>query len=212
MHVDACVGGFIAPFASQLGVPLPEWDLGVPGVCSISADLHKYGFAPKPCSVVLYSSKELHAYQPHHVEDWPTGPYRTETVVGSRAAGAIAGAWAVFRYQGNDGFLRSTDQILRNKQQLEASIREIDGLEVFETDLCQLIFSASSDLFDTQVIAGGLRERGWFVFGVQEPPMISMALGAVESDMVDRFIDDLEAVVAGVTEPTRGADELNYAS
>lgn len=212
MHVDACVGGFVAPFAEDLGVQLPRWDLRVHGVCSISADLHKYGFAPKPASVVVYRSRELHAYQPHVVTDWPTGPYRTETVVGTRPGGAVAGAWAVMRYLGREGFRRTTARMLNNKAQLTAGVREIPGLTVLDTDLGQFIFHPDTELFDSQTVAAGLRQRGWFVFGVQEPPMVSLVVSAVESTVVDRFLNDLEAVVAGIGETTRAEGELNYAS
>jgi glutamate/tyrosine decarboxylase-like PLP-dependent enzyme len=212
MHVDACVGGFIAPFAERLGLSLPLWDLRVPGVCSISADLHKYGFAPKPASVVVYASEELHAYQPHVVTDWPTGPYRTETVVGTRPGGAVAGAWAVMHYLGQEGFLRTTRQMLNNKEQLTAGVREIPGLTALDTDLAQFIFHPDSERLDAQSIAAGLRQRGWFVFGVQEPPMISLVVSAVESEVVDRFLTDLEATVAGIDEQAAATGELNYAS
>jgi glutamate/tyrosine decarboxylase-like PLP-dependent enzyme len=212
MHVDACVGGFIAPFAEQLGVPLPLWDLRVPGVCSISADLHKYGFAPKPASVVVYASEELHAYQPHIVTDWPTGPYRTETVVGTRPGGAVAGAWAVMRYLGREGFLRTTRQMLHNKAQLTAGVREIPGLRVLDTDLAQFIFYPDGERLDAESVAAGLRQRGWFVFGVQEPPLISLVVSAVESEVVERFLTDLEATVAAIDELTPTTGELNYAS
>lgn len=211
MHVDACVGGFIGPFAKKLGYPLPEWDLSVPGVCSISADLHKYGFAPKPCSMVLYSSAEYHQYQPHVVEDWPTGPYRTETVVGTRPGGAIAGAWAIMKFLGEEGFLRTTARIMHVKEQLSAGINEIPGLKAWDTDLSLLVYGPETDAFTTEQVAAGMRERGWFIMGVQEPPLIHLNLDPVDDAVIDAYLTDLEKVVADIGAQLGASGELHYA-
>jgi len=212
MHVDACVGGFIAPFAKELGYSFPDWDLGVPGVCSISADLHKYGFAPMPASMIVYRSADLHAYQPYNVEDWPTGPYRTETVVGSRQGGAIAAAWAGMRYLGEEGFLASTAGIMRTKARLTEGINAIPGLKVLENDLSLLAYGADGELFDTATIAGGLRERGWYVMGSLQPPLVNLPLSPSSDEEIDAYLSALRDVVDGITEQTRSEGTLNYAS
>jgi glutamate/tyrosine decarboxylase-like PLP-dependent enzyme len=212
MHVDACVGGFVAPFAEQVGHPIPAWDLRVPGVCSISADLHKYGFAPLPASMIVYAAEEYHQYQPHIVEDWPTGPYRTETLVGSRQGGAIAGAWAVFRYLGAEGFRNSTKRILEVKERLTAGINEIPGLFALDNDPPLLVFGATGERFNTDAVAAGLRERGHFIFGTLDPPLINLPLNPADDEAVEGYLNDLEEIVAGLGEGAKAEGELHYAS
>ncbi|MBN8889541.1 MAG: aspartate aminotransferase family protein, partial [Rhodospirillales bacterium] len=104
LHVDACVGGYFAPFARALGRPIPEFDFALPGVASLSADLHKFGFCPKPASTVFYRSAELQASQEFVFDAWPSGRFATQTLVGTRPAGAVAAAWAVLRHLGRDGY------------------------------------------------------------------------------------------------------------
>jgi glutamate/tyrosine decarboxylase-like PLP-dependent enzyme len=212
LHVDACVGGFIAPFCEQVGHPIPPWDLRVPGVCSISADLHKYGFAPLPASMILYAAEEYHQYQPYIVEDWPTGPYRTETLVGSRQGGAIAAAWAVFRYLGAAGFQKSAARILEVKERLTAGINEIPGLRALDNDPPLLVFGATGERFNTDAVAGGLRQRGRFVFGTLEPPLINQPLNPASDAAVEGYLTDLEEIVAGLGEGATAEGELRYVS
>src|SRR5260221_4463141 len=100
LHVDACVGGYIAPFAAKAGFPIPAFDFAVPGVTSITADLHKFGFCPKPASTVFYRSANQAACQPFEMDDWPGGKFATATLVGPRPGGAIAGAWAALQFMG----------------------------------------------------------------------------------------------------------------
>jgi glutamate/tyrosine decarboxylase-like PLP-dependent enzyme len=212
LHVDACVGGFLAPFVRQLGYQLPDWDLSVPGVCSISADLHKYGWSPLHCSMVLYTSAELHAYQPHVVEDWPTGPYRTETVVGSRSGASVAGAWAVMRYLGQDGYLAAARRVMELKERMTAAINEIPGMCAWENDLQPFIVGAdgSTDL-TTAAIAAGLRERGWLTLGTLDPPLLNLPLGADRTDEeVESFLRALEEIAAEAA-PEETAGALDYA-
>ena len=105
LHVDACVGGFLAPFARMNGRNIPDFDLSVPGVKSLSADIHKYGFAAKGASLVLFASVEDKQLA-HFALDWARGTYQSESNQGTRAGGAIAAAYAVMNVLGNDGYRR----------------------------------------------------------------------------------------------------------
>src|SRR5439155_293982 len=105
LHFDACVGGFVLPFARRLGRPVPDFDLSVDGVTSISADLHKFGYSSKGASVILYKTHEIYAFQPFDFEDWTGGNYTVSTVLGSRPGGAVAAAWATLRYLGLPAYL-----------------------------------------------------------------------------------------------------------
>jgi glutamate/tyrosine decarboxylase-like PLP-dependent enzyme len=210
MHVDACVGGYFAPFARKLGVPLPDWDLSVPGVCSLSADLHKWGYAPEPCSTVLYRTAELYAYQPFPVSEWPGGAYATDGVTGSRPGGPIAAAWAIFHYLGEAGYLEIAQRTLAVKQRLSDGIEAIPGLRPWDTDLVILVYESTDPMLDIRAVAAGLRSRGWANMGTQEPPLLHLSCDAVPDDVVDTYLADLRAVVDEVRAGRHAVDDLAY--
>ncbi|HVZ36007.1 MAG TPA: aminotransferase class V-fold PLP-dependent enzyme, partial [Polyangiaceae bacterium] len=128
LHVDACLGAFILPFARQLGYPVAAFDFRVPGVTSMSADTHKYGYAAKGTSVVLYSTPELRRYQYFVATDWPGGLYSSPTLSGSRPGALGAACWAALLHVGYDGYLDAARRILETAAQLRAGIRRIEGL------------------------------------------------------------------------------------
>jgi sphinganine-1-phosphate aldolase len=192
MHVDACVGGYLAPFVEQLGHALPVWDFRIVAVKSISADLHKYGYCPKPASTVLWRSEDLKRFHHVHPGDWPGGSYRTQGMAGSRSVGPMFAAWAVIKYLGADGYLKLAKQVLAAKAQLTAGIRDIDGLFVLESDLLPLGFG--SHTLDMQLIAGELQRNGWILFATREPPLINLPIdAATDSTVSDPFLADLRA-------------------
>ena len=123
LHVDACVGGYIAPFAAKAGYPIPTFDFAVPGVTSISADLHKFGFCPKPASTVFYRSADRAACQPFEMDDWPGGKFATATLVGTRPGGAVAGAWATLQGMGEQGYVSTARQIMELAGDISARYR-----------------------------------------------------------------------------------------
>src|SRR5699024_4117377 len=104
LHVDACVGGYLAPFVRDIGYPVPPFDMGVAGVASLSADLHKYGYCPKPASTLFFSSSKRADRASFKFNEWPCGSFRTPTLVGTRPAGGVAGAWAVLHHLGMQGY------------------------------------------------------------------------------------------------------------
>ena len=130
LHVDACVGGYFAPFVAQLGEALPAWDFAVPGVRSISADLHKYGYAAKGASTIFFRDQSSFDGAGWHFDNWPRGAYFTNTPVGTRAGGAIAAAWAVMNYLGEEGYRRVAQRVIRTRQVLQQGLSEL-GLQTF---------------------------------------------------------------------------------
>ena len=116
LHVDACVGGFIAPFARRLGAPIPPFDFSIEGVRSMSADLHKYGYAAKGASTILYRDQASFDCQAYTFDEWSHGKYSTNTLVGTRAGGAIAAAWAVMNFLGVDGYMDITKRVMAIRQ------------------------------------------------------------------------------------------------
>lgn len=189
LHVDACVGGFIAPFAKSLGVAIPDFDFAVPGVTSISADLHKYGYTAKGASTVLYCDEAAFNYQKYEFADWPRGLYATQTLVGTRAGGAIAAAWAVMNYLGHQGYSDRTSRILAVRARLEDGVRQL-GLEVWGRPQLSILSYGSRKL-DIFAVAERMTERGWFIGRLVDPPGIHLMLNLTHEPAVDAYLADL---------------------
>jgi sphinganine-1-phosphate aldolase len=127
LHVDACVGGFLLPFVRKLGFPVPPFDFAVPGVTSMSADLHKYGFAAKGASTVMYRTAALRRHQFYVYSGWPGGLFGSATVLGTRPGGAIAAAWASLTALGHEGYLRIAGIIMKTTRAFIDGITAIPG-------------------------------------------------------------------------------------
>jgi glutamate/tyrosine decarboxylase-like PLP-dependent enzyme len=196
-HVDACVGGYILPFMREAGADIPLYDFRVPGVTTISADLHKYGYAAKPCSTVLWRSKEVQQYHYVPVTDWPCGLYVSQSFVGSRPLAATAAAWAVLNYMGESGYVENAYKILAVKQAIIDLVDSIEGLSCWPTHGPLLMIQADESLGVERVV-GGMSERGWVLLGVNEPPAIHLTIDPMEHDHLGRFLDDLASVVAAI--------------
>lgn len=202
MHVDACVGGFIAPFAERLGHEVPRWDFRVPGVTSISADLHKYGFAPKGASVVAFRDEACRPYQIFDFDGWSRGRYVTPTFAGTRSGANIAAAWAVMKYLGMEGYLEIAREILAKAELLRTGIDSIDGIEVCGDPRLSVMSFCSPEL-DIHGIAAGLGERGWYTVAPSpDPPainlgLLSLAFGAVAGSWLEDLREVVESVKAG---------------
>ena len=190
MHVDACVGGFIAPFARMLGEPIAAFDFAVPGVRSISADLHKYGYAAKGASTILYRDAESFAFQAYEFDEWPRGKYSTETLVGTRAGGAIAAAWAVMNHLGEAGYCAITSRILAIRRELEAGVRGL-GLTVWGDPKLSILTYGSRDR-NMGAMADALSSRGWFVGRLADPPGIHLMLNLTHEPVVSEYLSDLK--------------------
>jgi glutamate/tyrosine decarboxylase-like PLP-dependent enzyme len=194
--VDACVGGYVLPFFRELGVEMPAYDFSVPGVRSISADLHKYGYAPKPCSTVLWRSQTEQGYHYMPITEWACGLYLSQGFVGSRTLGPVAGIWALMHYWGREGYLENARAILAVKQAIIDCCAATPGLLTWETHGPLLMIA--SDEFDIRLIVGGMEARGWRLLGVNNPPAIHLTLDVMEEEYLELFLDDLAAIAADV--------------
>jgi len=205
LHVDACVGGFLAPFAARLGYPIPPFDFAVPGVRSMSADLHKYGFTAKGTSVLLLADAALRRHLIFEFDNWPRGKYAVPTFAGTRPGGAIAAAWAVLRYLGINGYTRLARDIMGARDRLIAGINAIDGLHVVgKPDLAVLGYAARDvDIF---AVAEELTRRGWFVSTMSDPPGIHFGMPTMAHvPHVDTYLRDLREAVEIVRASGRSA-------
>ncbi|MEO1568708.1 MAG: aspartate aminotransferase family protein [Pseudomonadota bacterium] len=202
LHVDACVGGYFAPFARMNGVPVPPFDFEVPAVKSISADLHKYGYAAKGASTVLFRSEALYAHMPFDMKQWSGAPMKTPTLAGTRPGGAIAAAWAVMNYLGVDGYRRLQGKVCETRERLEAGVRAL-GFEVLGTPMLGLVAFRHPD-HHSFAIYGEIYRRGWFTSVTKEPPSLHLMLSPKHADVIDDYLTDLAASVEAVAAGTDG--------
>jgi len=159
-HVDACVGGFMLPFARRLGYSVPNFDFSVPGVTSISVDLHKYAYAAKGASVILYKNKVLRRHQFFAYTDWPGGIYISPAMTGTRPGGAIAAAWAVMNYLGEEGYLAIAGTVMQTSVMLQKSINALDGVKILGNPAMSVL-AIGSDTLNVYEIGDELAARGW---------------------------------------------------
>ena len=197
-HVDACLGGFILPFLDRLGYQTKAWDLSVPGVTSISADLHKYGYASKGISVILYRTPELARLQPFITSNWLGGLYGSPSMAGTRPAGPIAAGWAVLQYLGMDGYLRLAEDTHAAATAAKATITGTPGLALRGSpDATVFAFGGDPDdgRIDTFALGDALAERGGWFFDRQSPPdSLHATVHAGHRAVIDELCADLTAV------------------
>ena len=196
LHVDACVGGYFAPFARMNGVPVPAFDFEVPGVKSMSADLHKYGYAAKGASTVLFRSEELYAHMPFDLAGWSGAPMKTPTLAGTRPGGAIAAAWAVMNFLGVEGYKRLQGEVCATRERVEAGVKSL-GFEIVGTPMLGLI-AFSHPEHHAFALYGEIYRRGWFTSVTKEPPSLHLMLSPKHADFIDGYLVDLEASVQAV--------------
>lgn len=199
LHVDACVGGFLAPFLRKLGRPVPEFDFAVEGVSSMSADLHKFGYTLLGASTFSLRDASLLEHQRFDFEDWPYGPYRSVTFAGSRPSGPVAAAWAVMRLLGEVGYLEIARGILRTTQLFLEGIRAIPGLEVLLEPEIGILNVVSSEV-DVITVAEELTARGWPTARFLEPRALHFLMDRVDDEAV---IHDLLRALAEVVADVR---------
>jgi glutamate/tyrosine decarboxylase-like PLP-dependent enzyme len=207
LHVDACVGGWFAPFARMNGVPVPDFDFALPGVRSISADLHKYGYAAKGASTVFHRSEEQWQHQVFQFDAWPAGGMTTPTMAGTRPGGAIASAWAVLHYLGVEGYRAKARLVCDTRAKLMNAIAAMDGLRTYGDPQLGL-FTYGSDTVDPFAIWGRMAQRGWFTGLTTDPRAIHLMLSPAHADVADEYLADLAASLDAVA----GSGERSDAS
>jgi sphinganine-1-phosphate aldolase len=201
-HVDACLGGWLLPWWERLGEPVPPWDLRVPGVTSLSADVHKYGYATKGASTVLYAERDLYRHQLFLYDEWPGGLYGSSTSAGTRGGVPIAQAWAAVRHLGADGYLRKAEVVRDATRGFQAGIGGIDGLEITgDPDLS--VFEFGSPTLDIGGVGDAMDDRGWHLDRQQGGLHVMVSPG--HAPVVDRFVADLGDAVA-THEASRGRE------
>jgi len=202
MHVDACVGGFVLPWLEQIGRPVPLWDFRVPGVTSISADLHKFAYAGKGASTLVWRSLEDMKHQIFVATDFPGGIYASPTMIGTRPGGPIAAAWAALQSFGADGYKQLAKQAAEAADQLRQGITSIPGLVLLGQSDSTIVSYAALGV-DTYALADRLEAKGWTVDRQHRPASIHLTVTANHRPIVDDYLKDLRAALAEVrADPT----------
>jgi glutamate/tyrosine decarboxylase-like PLP-dependent enzyme len=191
-HTDACLGGFLLPFAERLGHRVPRFDFRLPGVTSLSADTHKYGFAPKGTSVILYRGLSLRRFQYFAAADWPGGLYASPTCAGSRPGALSAGCWAAMMAHGEAGYLAAARQILAAAAKIRRGIETTPGLLLLGDPLFVLAFAAEEGL-DVYRVLDRMAQRGWSLNGLHRPACVHVCvtLRHAQPGVAERFVADL---------------------
>ena len=199
LHVDACVGGFILPFMEMNARALPLWDYRVRGVTSISADLHKYGFAAKGASTITYRSMDYLKHQMFVQQDWPGGVFASPALLGTRPGGAYAAAWATLQYFGESGYRELARRTCEAVDQLCAGIQSIDGLKLLATPQGPLLaYGASDPQVNIYAVGDQMDAKGWNVNRLQNPDGLHAMVTAQHLAVVQTYLADLRAAVAAV--------------
>jgi len=200
LHVDCCLGSFIMPFLERAGFLIDPFDFRLEGVTAISCDTHKYGFAPKGSSVIMYRNADLRRYQFYITTDWPGGLYASPSLSGSRPGALIAGTWAAMQYMGQDGYTASCKSIVTCAQTITRAIKnEITELYVLgEPPASVVAFASKHPRVDVLAVGDKMSERGWHLNGLANPAAVHIACTRLTVPVVDNFIADLKDCVKEV--------------
>jgi glutamate/tyrosine decarboxylase-like PLP-dependent enzyme len=201
LHVDGCLGGFILPWGEQLGYDIAPFDFRLPGVTTISADTHKYGYGPKGTSVLLFRDKSLRRHLYFARPDWKGGMYASPGIGGSRSGGLIAATWAVMVSLGRQGYLDKARKVFETAFAMQAEVRKQAELRMMGSPT--FCFSFTSDAFDIYHVNDFMKQRGWRFNGQQFPSAIHMCVTGpqTQAGVAARFGADLVDAVAYAKAP-----------
>jgi glutamate/tyrosine decarboxylase-like PLP-dependent enzyme len=194
-HVDACIGGFVLPFVEALGHDVPPWDFRVEGVTEMSADVHKYGYAPKGASVVLHRDSDWFGHQFFVYSEWGSGLYGSPGVAGAKPAAPIATAWAVMQALGREGYAAIMRDLLVTVERVRTCIAGLDGVELVG-DPIGPVLAMRSDTVDLAAVGDVMDDRGWHLNRNVDPPGLHVMLSPAHGAVVDELVRDLTDAVA----------------
>lgn len=196
-HVDCCLGSFLMPYLEKAGLPSAPFDFRNDGVTSISCDTHKYGFAPKGSSIIMYRTSELRRHQYYVQPNWTGGVYGSPSIAGSRPGALVAGTWAALMSMGDDGYTQSCREIVGAARAIEKGIRnEIHQLRIMGRPLVSVVAFSSAGSVNIYEVGDRMSAKGWHLNGLAtDPPAIHLACTRLTVPVVDDFLRDLKAAV-----------------
>jgi glutamate/tyrosine decarboxylase-like PLP-dependent enzyme len=199
LHVDACVGGFILPFMEMNGRQLPLWDYRVPGVTSISADIHKYGFASKGASTITYRNLDILKHQMFVYQDWPGGVFASPALLGTRPGGAYAAAWAAMQYFGKSGYRDLAKRTTQAFDKMRKGVEKLPELYVMGQPTGPLLGYGSCDpKVNIFAVGDQMDAKGWKINRLQNPDGLHAMITASHLEVMDDYLRDLKEAVATV--------------
>ncbi|XP_048727010.2 sphingosine-1-phosphate lyase-like [Ostrea edulis] len=194
LHVDACFGGYMLPWVEKLGYEVPPFDFRVPGVTSMSADVHKYGYGVKGSSVIIYRNNDYRRYQVYTYAQWPGGLYGSPSMAGTRPGGNIAASWVAIRALGEDGYMKRAKELMEATEQLKQGVRDIQGLKILGTPhmTCFAVGAADPEI-DIQAVADDMDSKGWKMERNQNPSSLHLSILPSHIPVVSDLLTDLKA-------------------
>ncbi|MEM7105102.1 MAG: aspartate aminotransferase family protein [Bacteroidota bacterium] len=207
-HVDACMGGFFLPWIESAGYNLPKWDFRVPGVTSISADVHKYGYSIKGASVLSYRNMDYLKHQFFVATEWPGGIYASPTLLGSRPGIPIAAAWMSMHYMGKEGYVDMAKQLKLAAEKLIEGINDIPELEVLG-DPCMSVmaYRSSTKAINIYALADQMEQKGWTVERQQRPSSIHLTVVPQNLKAIKQYLEDVRNSVEFLRQHPEAAKE-----
>ena len=192
LHVDGCLGGYLLPWLQRLGHPIPPFDMSVPGVTSISADSHKYGYAQKGSSVLLFSSPEIRKYTWFCTVNWPGGIYASPSFQGSRPGGLVATTWASMVAMGEKGYLEHAERVYQSAMKIREGVKKIPGLKLWGNPPAMVI-SWGSDELNVFAVNDRMAKMGWSLNPVHRPAGMHICVTNKTVGREDDLLRDLAA-------------------
>ena len=211
-HVDACMGGVTLTYMKMLGQTVPPWNFEVPGVTSISVDLHKYGYTAKGASVIMHRNKKLRSYQTFVTDNWLGGMYGSSGVLGTKGGGSMAAAWAVMHFLGNQGYMRLTSAARSACLQLATAVAATPELTIRAQPHTTLLAfgAADEERLDIFAVADALWRRGWYVDRQGPPASLHCTVSVVHDGKIDAFVDVVRRAVAEVLHDSQRGQQGSY--
>lgn len=203
LHVDACMGGFMLPFLEASGYPVPLFDFRIPGVTSISLDAHKYGYAPKGSSMILYRNGALRKRQFFIHADWSGGIFASTTFMGTKSGGPMAGCWAIMNHLGKEGYRTLAREVMKTTRSIMDGIGKYESLKVISNPDMS-IFAFTSRNGDIYQIGDALQARGWHLDRLQFPEALHLTVTQLNIGKEDAFLEALAAVMENQEKLKRG--------
>ncbi len=192
LHVDGCLGGFMLPFVERLGHVLPPWDFRVPGVTSIGADVHKYGYSAKGASVILYRNMDYLKHQFFVYTEWPGGIFISPALLGTRSGGPIGAAWAAMNALGVNGYLEIAGTVMTATKTLIEGIQSIPGLKIVgKPDMSVFAYASEDPALNIYVVGDIMEKKGWHVDRLQKPEALHAMVTPGHAAVAEQFIKDL---------------------
>lgn len=206
LHVDGCLGGFMLPWLKKLGYPIAPFDFSVPGVTSLTADLHKYAYAAKGASVVLYRNRQYRRFQFYVTTRWPGGIYPSSTAAGTRPGGPIAAAWAALQAIGENGYLEMAQRTMAVTQKLKAGISALGELQILGNPVMS-VFAYTSPVINIYAVADQLEAKGWLVDRLQHPAALHLMVTLAHEQSYEAYLNDLKEAVEFVKQHPKAGDQ-----